>query len=113
MLQPDAPSVAIMKRFLARPYSGDARKLLEALSQTGFESLRIKWLEKQFASFPPDTIAPPPFVTGDDLIILGLQPGKSFKTILDRIYDLQLEGKLFTKPEAMKNVHALAAELKN
>lgn len=106
LLQPSPPSVAVMKRFLATPYSSEARRVMLVLGGAGIESERINWLEAQFASFSPDTIAPPPLVNGDDLIAQGLKPGKLFKTILDQVYDLQLEGKVCSKENAM--VEALA-----
>ncbi len=44
---------------------------------------------------------PPPLVTGADLIALGMKPGPEFKEILGKITDLQLEGGLKTRDEAL------------
>jgi len=41
-------------------------------------------------------------INGYDLIALGLKPGPIFKTILQEIFDMQLEEKLKTKEEALK-----------
>jgi hypothetical protein len=46
-------------------------------------------------------LAPEPFVSGSDLIAIGFQPGPRFKGILDQLYDLQLEGALNSKEEAI------------
>ncbi len=46
-------------------------------------------------------LAPESFLTGSDLIALGFAPGPRFKTLLDRMYDLQLEGKLMSKEAAI------------
>jgi poly(A) polymerase len=46
--------------------------------------------------------APPPFITGEDLIAAGLKPGKLFKQILNTVYDAQLEDRVTSKPDAMK-----------
>jgi poly(A) polymerase len=46
-------------------------------------------------------IAPPPFVTGDDLVALGLRPGPRFRTLLDAAYDRQLVGAVRTRAEAL------------
>eukprot|EP00752_Nemacystus_decipiens_P013966 g12402.t1 len=46
-------------------------------------------------------LSPAPLLMGDDLIDAGLQPGPQFKTLLDRAYDLQLEGALTTRDQAM------------
>ena len=45
-----------------------------------------------------------PFLTGDDLVKLGMQPGRQFTDILDAIEDLSLEGKFKTKDEALEYV---------
>ncbi|MFN3166893.1 MAG: CCA tRNA nucleotidyltransferase [Phycisphaeraceae bacterium] len=46
-------------------------------------------------------LAPPPLLTGDDLIAKGVEPGPGYKTLLDRAYDLQLEGRLTTHDQAV------------
>ncbi|MGB0767867.1 MAG: CCA tRNA nucleotidyltransferase [Phycisphaeraceae bacterium] len=46
-------------------------------------------------------LAPTPLVTGDDLIDLGHRPGPGFKTLLDEVYDQQLEGQLATRDDAL------------
>ena len=56
----------------------------------------------------PEVLNPPPLITGDDLVALGLQPGPIFKTILERARASQLDGKINTKAEAL----ALADQLK-
>ncbi|MCX7784842.1 MAG: HD domain-containing protein [candidate division WOR-3 bacterium] len=43
-------------------------------------------------------------VNGDDLIALGYKPGPIFKTILQELEDLQLEGKITTKAEGLEYV---------
>lgn len=50
----------------------------------------------------PGGIAPPPLVTGDDLILAGMKTGPAFKRVLDAVYDAQLEGRVHTKSEAME-----------
>ena len=43
-------------------------------------------------------------LTGDDLIKIGLKPGKNFKKIIDDINDLTVAGKLKTKDESIQLV---------
>ncbi len=45
---------------------------------------------------------PPPLITGQDLIKLGMRPGPKFKKILTEITDLQLAEKLKNKAEALQ-----------
>jgi poly(A) polymerase len=59
------------------------------------------------ASIPPEEVAPPPFVTGDDLIAAGLEPGPRFREILDRLYDEQLDNQLTSRDQAIERMRAL------
>jgi tRNA nucleotidyltransferase (CCA-adding enzyme) len=45
--------------------------------------------------------APKPFLMGRDLIALGLEPSETFKILLDRAYDAQLNQEFITKDEAL------------
>ena len=56
---------------------------------------------------PPEKLDPPPFVTGDDLIALGLKPGKQFREILDAVSEAQLNDELSTRDEAIRLVERL------
>jgi poly(A) polymerase len=49
-------------------------------------------------------IWPAPLVTGHDLIAMGFAPGRSFKDILTRVEDEQLEGRLTTRSESLEFV---------
>jgi len=44
------------------------------------------------------------FVTGDDLIKLGMKPGNNFKVILEKVTDLQIDGKITDKQEGIDYV---------
>ena len=102
LLRDEPPSVALMKRFLARPHSGDARRLLDAMLKAEPTVSRITWLRERFAELEKTDVAPPPLVTGDDLIAAGLVPGPLFKRVLDAAYDAQLEGRVRSKEEALE-----------
>lgn len=47
-----------------------------------------------------------PLLTGEDLIEIGYSPGPIFKSILQTIEDLQLEGTLRTREDAIQHVKA-------
>lgn len=102
LLPPNAsPSVATLKRFLARSYADDAWTLLRTLAECGFMGDRVSELLGRAASFDPADIAPPPLVTGDDLTVLGYRPGPRFKTTLDAVYDAQLEHRVTDRETAI------------
>jgi poly(A) polymerase len=64
----------------------------------------IDFCEGFIARTPPEVIDPPPFVTGDDLIVMGLQPGPRFKSVLETIRDAQLNLELNSRDEALARV---------
>jgi poly(A) polymerase len=49
-------------------------------------------------------IRPPRLVGGDDLIAMGFAPGPAFKTILKEVEDLQLDGVLTSREQALEYV---------
>jgi poly(A) polymerase len=55
------------------------------------------------------SFAPPPLITGDDLIAMGFSPGPPFKRLLDQLYDAQLEEAITTKDQAADLARRLAA----
>ncbi len=46
------------------------------------------------------------FVTGDDLIAMGLKPGPAFKVILQELEELQVEGRIGSKEEGLEYLRA-------
>jgi poly(A) polymerase len=59
---------------------------------------------------PPETFNPPPLITGDDLVAMGMKPGREFKRILETIRTLQLDGELDSHESAMRKVAELSTE---
>ena len=108
LLRPAVPTVATLKRLIARPVSTDARRLLDALPHMDPALTRVAWLREQFAELEQMDCAPPPLVTGDDLVAAELTPGPTFKRVLDTVYDAQLEGHVKSKVDAMKMALQLA-----
>jgi poly(A) polymerase len=49
---------------------------------------------------PPEVLDPPPLVTGEDLIALGIPQGPKYGTILQKIREMQLDGELLTSEAA-------------
>lgn len=52
-------------------------------------------------------VAPPPLITGDDLLAAGFKAGPAFKRVLDTVYDAQLEQRVTEKDEAMNLARGL------
>jgi poly(A) polymerase len=65
---------------------------------------------RQRLALPPEELDPIPLVTGDDLIAHGLTPGKSFRVLLERLRDAQLNKTIRTRQEALQLADRLRAE---
>lgn len=64
----------------------------------------FNYCSEQLEEIGEEELKPPKLLTGNDLIALGLKPGVQFGRILSEIEDLQLEGSLSTKDEALAHV---------
>lgn len=98
-------SVAGQKRVVARRWFREALRLVLVRDP----ALGIEIAERTIELHAtPTGIAPEPFVTGDDLIAMGMRPSPEFRSVLDRVMDAQLEGRVSSKNEALE----LARELR-
>ena len=106
--EPEKLSLAQLKRLLAHPFRDDLLALMRAtLLATSADLRPVLFCEKFLATTPPEVLNPPPLVTGNDLIALGLKPGPRFKQLLDQVRDAQLNGELTQRDAAMNWVHAM------
>lgn len=96
-----------LKRFMARPHFSDELELhrVDCLGSNGYldnyEFIKAK--QEEFAKAP---LIPERLVTGRDLIDLGCPPGPTLGEALTAIQNLQLEGKVRTKAEAIEWLRA-------
>jgi poly(A) polymerase len=100
----DAPRMkeSTLKKFLRLDHFAEHLALHKAdclASHGGLET--YEFVRAKLAALPPEQLKPAPLVTGRDLIALGLPPGPAFKRILTEAEDLQLEGRLRTRDEAL------------
>ncbi len=102
-----SPAEAQLKRFMARPFAAGAFALAAAIAGQDIEVTRIAGLLARVEPIAKTDFAPTPLVNGDDLVAAGHRPGPSFGPVLDRVYDLQLEGMIHSREQAMK----VAAEM--
>jgi poly(A) polymerase len=103
-------SLAQLKRALSHPHHADQLQLLRAKLLAEDADLHpVLFCEEYLARTPPDVINPPPLVTGNDLIQIGLTPGPPFKELLETIRDAQLNGDVATRDDALR----LAAQLRD
>ncbi len=95
-------SLAQLKRLLAHTNALNVVELarVDAMARDGDLSC-VMHCEEMLRQTPRDRLDPPPLVTGDDLIALGLEPGRFFGQILDAVRDEQLNEHITTKDGAM------------
>ena len=93
---------------LTSPGIGDLLAWEETLAElAGGESEDLAYCRRWLAR-PRAELDPPPLVTGDDLIALGIPTGPIYGELLSRIRNAQLDGEIHTKPQAQ----ALAKDLR-
>jgi poly(A) polymerase len=105
MVFKDVPNmrVAKLKRFMARPTFEDELELHRVDCASSHAMLdNYEFLLKKKEEFANEPIIPPPLVTGDDLIAMGLKPGPKFGEILEAMETRQLEGALRSRDEALE-----------
>lgn len=90
-------SVARRKRTLATVAAEPAITLLAAHDPKAHALVQA---DRDALAATDSGISPAPLLTGDDLAALGLKPGPTFRTILEALYDAQLEEKIRTPAEA-------------
>ena len=96
--------VAKVKRFMARPTFEDEMELhrVDCMSSNGlkdnYEFLRAKQAEFAVVATP---LIPKPLVNGRDLMALGLKAGPQLGELLTAVQNMQLEGQIHTREEAL------------
>lgn len=105
LLEPDKLSLAQLKRLLAHPFRDDLLALMRATLLAQQSSLGpVLFCEQFLEATPPDVLNPPPLITGNDLITLGLKPGPRFKQLLEEVRDAQLNGELKDRDAALVRI---------
>jgi poly(A) polymerase len=96
---------AKLRRFLAQPDIDLHMRLHGADCGASHGDLSLlEFCRTQLADLGETRALPPPLVTGHDLIAMGVPPGPAMGETLGWIRDLQLEGAVTTKEEAVRRV---------
>lgn len=112
----DAPIMRAsrLKPILVHPGIGELLALHRADSiATGRSVAHVEFCENILRTTPSDVLNPPPLLTGDDLIAMGIEEGPLFKKLLNAVREAQLEGTIRTREEAIELVKRLLAEWRN
>ena len=109
-----AAILALRPRIEAEWPSGDAARRKRMASAPGFagalallraeRSPVVAAVDADLPALRAEGLRPDPFVTGDDLVALGMTPGPAFRPMLDRAYDQQLNGGFADRAAALAAV---------
>lgn len=96
-----------LKRFMATDTFLDELEMhrVDCLSSHGNLD-NYNFLKAKLASLKEEELKPKPFLTGHDFLALGLKPGPRIGTLLEEAYDLQLDGTLKTREDALSWAHS-------
>lgn len=95
-------SLADFKRLMAHAHWANLGWLLRAdLTAQGLGPEAYEALASRGAAIPAERVAPPPLLTGDDLMALGAQPGRRLGEVLEALYTAQLNEDLGRRDEAV------------
>jgi poly(A) polymerase len=106
----DAQTMRASKLYptLVHPGIDELLALHRAIAVAGDKSLtHVEFCQKVLRETPREVLNPVPVVTGDDLIALGMKPGKDFKRLLDAVREAQLEGRVKEKGQGLELVRQL------
>jgi poly(A) polymerase len=93
-----------LKRLLRKPYIDDHLELHRVVALSSDRPLDCyRFCRKKLIEFKHQLHAPP-LINGEDLISAGYKPGPLFTKILRTVEDLQLDGVLNTRKEALRHV---------
>ncbi len=89
-------------RLLAQPLISPLLQLVTARCRAYQESDQsVLFCREVLQNTSPGTLNPAALISGDDLIGIGLRPGRQFQGILDAVRDAQLDGQVSTAEEAV------------
>jgi poly(A) polymerase len=81
----------------------------DALASTGTAD-HVDYCEQLLRETPEADLNPRTFLSGHDLVRIGLEPGPSFKELLEKVREAQLDGTVRSKKEALALVRRLLDE---
>ncbi|MCH8242420.1 MAG: hypothetical protein IH897_07410 [Planctomycetes bacterium] len=94
--------LADVKQLMGADAWDDLLLLLEADLRARDESPdSLEALRRRAKSVAPENVAPPPLLTGNDLLAMGVEPGPEFGHIIDAAYRAQRNEDIATKEDAL------------
>ncbi len=109
----DELTLADLKRLRASQHCSRLEPLMWAreMQATG-EAAATRALWARAWDIPPETVQPPPWVTGRDVMAMGLREGPAIGAVLGALHEEQLNEQLTSRPQALQQARKLIAELR-
>ncbi len=101
IVHPQDMKWSALQPFLIHDGIHDLLEMMEASSPEG-EAAAAYCLNKLLQ--PPEVLDPPPLITGEDLLELGIPQGPQYRMILEKIRNLQLDQRIHTNQQAKEIV---------
>jgi poly(A) polymerase len=94
-----------LKRFLRLPKFDEHLEMHRLDCMASHRDLTLyNFVREKLAATSAEEIRPRALISGDDLIAAGFKPGPEFRRVLAAVEDLQLEGRVTSKADAMEFV---------
>ncbi len=104
-------SMADLKFLMANERFGELLRLLAAsLKATGASLAPHRRLKRRASAIPPEAVAPPPLLSGEDLLAMHVPQGPIYRFVLERVYRDQLDLAIATRAAALELAKRLIAE---
>ncbi len=97
ILDPQAMKWSVLQPILIDDGIEDLLQLMEASSPEA--ATAVAYCQKSL-QLPPEMLNPTPLITGEDLMQLGIPQGPKYRTILQKIREMQLDGEILTREAA-------------
>lgn len=98
--------VAAQKRLASTDAFTQALMILQTVEPEKFVEIR-----QRVDFLAQSGLNPDPLICGDDLVAMGMTPGPDFKTVLEGVYDAQLEGNVSDIKSALATAESIASTL--
>lgn len=102
-----------LQPILIHPGAEELLALWEAKASLGWAAAEDVQFCRQKLALPPEVLNPPPLITGDDLIRLGIPQGPIYKKILDQVRAAQLDGQIQSADQALQLADKIAQNEQN
>jgi poly(A) polymerase len=97
IINPQSMKLSALQPILINEGNNDLLEMMEAMSPEGDKAAAFCL---NLLLQPPEILDPPPLVTGEDLLAMGIPQGPKYKTIIQKIREMQLDGELLTTEDA-------------